>query len=258
MRKRQTTPPTPPNPGDPAASRAPLTPPDALTPPVAPATPSLASPAPLAPRTPVVAAAPEVPAHPSTDALSLWLAAEQAGSEEAAEAALAELCHMLPLAAPPAGFADRVVARTAPSAPSAPFAPMAPSARPAPPARYRRAWGWRRWLPAAGLAAAVQALTAPLWLPFLLRGFGAILNASTISKTLLSAVDGITACGRWLADLVTWSHTLLVLLRALVEPLATPPVAVLTVICLLMSTLALHWLHDLIERDRRWVHADPI
>ena len=252
MRKRQTT---PPNPGDPAASRAPLTPPDALTPPVALATPSLASPAPLAPRTPVVAAAPEVPAHPSTDALSLWLAAEQAGSEEAAEAALAELCHMLPLAAPPSGFADRVVARTAPSAP---FAPMAPSARPAPPARYRRAWGWRRWLPAAGLAAAVQALTAPLWLPFLLRGFGAILNASTISKTLLSAVDGITACGRWLADLVTWSHTLLVLLRALVEPLATPPVAVLTVICLLMSTLALHWLHDLIERDRRWVHADPI
>jgi hypothetical protein len=191
------------------------------------------------------------PPTPPNDALSLWLAAEQSESEEAAEAALAELCHMLPLAAPPAGFADRVLARTA--APS----PMGRRARGRRWLRPLRTLRSLRWLPAVGLPA-VPAITASLWLPYLLRGLGALVNASTIAAVLRAAVAGVTICGRWFAQLVSWAYTLLLLLRTLVEPLATPPAAVLAMICLLMSALALRWLHDLIQRDRRWVHADPI
>src|SRR5258708_30791228 len=51
-------------------------------------------------------------AHPP-DAMSRWLAAEQSGFAEDAEAALAELLEELPRPAPSAGFANRVLARTA-------------------------------------------------------------------------------------------------------------------------------------------------
>src|SRR3954452_6775260 len=49
--------------------------------------------------------------HHQQDALDRWLAAERDGRDGAAEAALLELFEALPLAAPAAGFADRVLVR---------------------------------------------------------------------------------------------------------------------------------------------------
>ena len=49
--------------------------------------------------------------HLQQDALNRWLAAERDGRDGEAEAALLELFEALPMAAPAAGFADRVLLR---------------------------------------------------------------------------------------------------------------------------------------------------
>jgi hypothetical protein len=199
-------------------------------------------------------------------ALDRWLAAERsavavdadvdadAAAELRAEAAFAELLVGLPRPAPPPGFADRVLAR----------------ARPAP----RRRWlGWRalpgRAAPgfpmspavtAAALAAAVV-LLALLGLPAasgVAAAMAARLGATSIAGLLQTSVDGLIAAGRWLADVVDFGNQLVLLVKAVAEPLATPPMAALAAACLLVSVLATRCLVDLIQRDRRWVYADPI
>jgi hypothetical protein len=181
--------------------------------------------------------------QPPSAALDRWLAAERSGLDAAAEAALAELLGALPGPAPSPGFADRVMAR----------------ALPVP----RRPWlGWRA-LAASGLAAAAWlALVAVLlWLPAVLRAphaLRAALGGASVSSLLLRAIDSIEGLGQWLAGLVALGNKLLLLVRAVAEPLAAPPVALLAAACVLVSILALRCLHDLIQRDRRWVYVDPI
>jgi len=190
------------------------------------------------------------------DAIVRWLAAERSDVDDAlAEAAFAELLVGLERPAPPAGFADRVLAR----------------ARRAP----RRAWlgwpGWRalRWSAAAGLPAVTAVACAVIaGVLLLLLGMpvasevvpamAARLGATSIAGLLQGTVDAVIAAGQWLAGLVALGDKLLLLVRAVAEPLATPPVAALAAACLLVSALAMRCLYDLIQRDRRWVYVDPI
>jgi hypothetical protein len=180
--------------------------------------------------------------QPPPEALDLWLAAEQSGLDDVAETALAELLGALPGPAPSAGFADRVLAQALP-------APL------------RRRVGWRA-LAASGLAAAASLALVVAWLwPAVLRAphaLRATLGMTSVSSLLQRGVDAILGLGPWVAGLVALVDKLLLLVRAVAEPLATPPVAVLAALCLLVSILALRCLHDLIQRDRRWVYVDPI
>ncbi|MBV8201397.1 MAG: hypothetical protein JOZ15_12310 [Acidobacteria bacterium] len=192
------------------------------------------------------------------DALERWLAAERSGLDDAAEGALAELLVELPQPAPPPGFAERVLARALPSLPHLLVG------RPGWPARGRRA--------ALGLAAAaVVALSlSPLWLRTLAPGvpaalaaratpaITAVLRAANVSRLLQAGLHAAVAAGQGLADLAAIASQLLLLVRAVAEPLATPPVAVLAGACLAVSVLAMRLLYELIQRDRRWVRAEPI
>jgi hypothetical protein len=216
------------------------------------------------------------------DALSRWLAAERSGASEDAEEALAELLGELPRPAPPAGFADRVLARTrgvegtlgatsaipVPATPgitpppgSTPtITPMPPPFAPDVPASSRRHWRRRRmeWRLAAGLglaAAAAATLLSPLWLPGVVR---ALVGVVSISGLLQVGISSILDLGHWAAAAVTLGNQLLLLDRAVAAPLATPPVAALAGGGLLVSVLALRFLYELIQRDRRWVYVDPI
>jgi hypothetical protein len=220
------------------------------------------------------------------DALSRWLAAERSGAADAADAAeraLAELLGELPRPAPPAGFADRVLARTLgvevalgatpailavapiPATPSVPATPPMPAVTPAAPAFSRRPWRRRHqeWRPSAGLGlaagvglvAAAAALLLPLWLPAAVR---ALVGVVSISGLLQAGIGSILDLGHWAAAVVTLGNKLLLLERAVAEPLATPPVAALAGGGLLVSVLALRFLYELIQRDRRWVYVDPI
>jgi hypothetical protein len=197
----------------------------------------------------------------SMDALDRWLAAERStvdagvdadpAGELAAEAAFAELLVGLPRPAPPQGFADRVLAR-ARRAPGRRW--LGWRARPG-----RSAWGLPA-VPAAAMAAVV-ALLALLGLPAasgVVAAMAARLGATSIAGLLQASVEGVIAAGQWLADVVDFGDTLVLLVRAVTAPLATPPMAALAAACLLVSVLAARCLVDLIQRDRRWVYADPI
>jgi hypothetical protein len=181
--------------------------------------------------------------QPPAEALDRWLAAERSGHEDDAEAALADLLGVLPGWAPSPGFADRVMARVLP-------------------APHRRRLGWRA-LAASGLAAAASLamLVALLWRPALAQApavLRAALGGASVSKLLQRTLDAIVGLSQWIAGLVDLGDKLLLLARAMAKPLATPPVAILAAACGLVSILALRCLYDLIQRDRRWVYADPI
>ncbi|MBV8201613.1 MAG: hypothetical protein JOZ15_13410 [Acidobacteria bacterium] len=196
------------------------------------------------------------------DAISRWLVAERSGVDDAAaEAALAALLAELERPSPPAGFAERVLAR----------------ARQTP----RHGWlgrpGWRARpkgaavrLPAFSATAAAAAMGAAAIVGVLLVLFGrpvasavaaamaTRLGETSIAGLLQSGVDTAFATGQWVAAAVAFGDKLLLLVRAVAEPLATPPVAALAAGCLLVSVLAMRCLYDLIQRDRRWVYVDPI
>ncbi len=201
-------------------------------------------------------------AHPP-NAMSRWLAAEQSGFAEDAEAALAELLEELPRPAPSAGFANRVLARTAitalPASRAQEWGQRPPLAGP-----RLRAWrlgGWwlggRRLAVALGTAAFLVAvlLLAMVFMPAAVR---AVLGAVSVSALLEAGVSSIVALGQGVAAAVVLGNKLVLLGRAVAEPLATPPVAALACGCLLVSVVALRCLYDLIQRDRRWVNVDPI
>jgi hypothetical protein len=181
------------------------------------------------------------PTQTPPDALERWLAAERSGLEDAAEAALAELLVELPPPAPPAGFAERVLAQ----------------ALPARRRLQRRARGWRTALGLAAAAALLLLLSAVL-LPVAAPAVSAVLRAASIGGLLKAGIDAVTAAGQALALAATFASKLLLLVRAVAEPLASPPVAALAGVCLLVSALAMRLLYDLVQRDRRWVCADPI
>ncbi len=177
------------------------------------------------------------------DALARWLAAERDDRDDVADGALAELFAALPLAAPPAGFADRVMARV--SLPAPQVAPLRAS--------RRDVFAWRPLRALLALCVVATGLGA-LWLPQALRAVAGLWSVS-------GAVEGgtrllIDAAG-WLAALLrTWDF-LLTLERALTQPLAVPQVTALLLGALLASSLAFRFLRDQITGER-WTHVDPI
>lgn len=167
----------------------------------------------------------------TTRELERWLAAEEAGGEQA-EAAFAALFAALPLAAPPAGFAARVLER----------AGIVP--------RGLLASVWVRLALAVSLAGAGAVIAL---VPGLARGLAAVLDP----VALVAAVPGLVAAvSEQLVQAVALAVKLLDLSRALVTPLATPSVAGALLVALLVAAAALRLLHHLISTERSWLYVD--
>ncbi len=182
--------------------------------------------------------------RPEPEALERWLAAERDDRDDgdgAAEGALRELLAALPLSAPPAGFADRVMARVSLPAPAAL------------PANRRDVFAWRPLRIVLTLCLIATGLGA-LWLPPALRALSVLWSFSGMVE---GGTRLLIAAAGWLAALLqTWDF-LLTLERALAQPLAAPQVTALLLGGLLASSLAFRFLRDQITGER-WTHVDPI
>ena len=169
-------------------------------------------------------------------ALDRWLAAERGDRADEAEAGLFELFEALPLVAPPAGFADRVLERAGLQA-----AGRGMLASPA--ARLVLAL----CLTATGLGA--------LWLPPVLRTLAGFWSLSDLVRGVVQAlIDAAQGLG---SALRLWD-LLLSIGRALTQPLTLPPVTAVLVISLLASSLAFRFLRDQITGERNWTHVNSI
>lgn len=180
-------------------------------------------------------------------ALQSWLAAERAGGEERAaeaEAALFELFESLPLLAPPAGFADRVLARAGVLA-------AEPAARPG---RDLFASRWVRVLLAACVAGIGLAslLLPPVFITAV--RLGQLLSVNDLVRGLVALIREVLI---FLASAARSSEWVLAVGRALRLPLHTPPVAVALLGCALVASLSFFVLRDLILRQRSWNYVDP-
>jgi len=190
--------------------------------------------------------------RPDDDLLDRWLRAEGSGNEDEAEAALTALFSALPLRAPAAGFADRVLL----------------AARPAHPRRNRARSAVRSWagslLPAflgstwgrAGLAFGL--VLAALGLPFLRAALLSLPGALPPDLLLPAAAHALIEASGWLLSLLRLGGWFAALSRSLLTPFESPTVAAALGACLLVSALALRLLHDVIHRERNWTYVDPI
>jgi hypothetical protein len=183
---------------------------------------------------------------PDDEILHRWLAAERDGRDDDAEAALFVLVEALPPIAPPAGFADRVLARVA----------LAPRSAPVPVRRNVLASPWLRALVALSLL--VTGLALP-WLSEILRSLASQTSVLWSPGDVVRLGTGaLTAISQGLvAALALWDW-LLGIGRALAAPFATSAMALITIVCLLVSLVAFHFLRNLITRDRSWIHVERI
>jgi len=174
------------------------------------------------------------------DALVRWLAAEREDhpqAEETAETALLELFESLPLVAPPAGFADRVLFRAGIDRRD-PFASL-----------------WARLVLAAALLATSLGV---LWLPATLRAARALLPTWSLSDVVQSGVRALVEGVEGLASVLQVWNLLLTIVRAVAQPLAVPQVMAILLGCLIASALAFRFLRDQISGERNWTHVDSI
>jgi hypothetical protein len=182
--------------------------------------------------------------HPHQDALERWLAAEREDRAEAAEGALLELFEALPLVAPPAGFADRVLVRAGLQA------------------ARQDLFAWRPLRIVLALCL-VAAGFGVLWLPPVLLGLPRFLaGLGSVGVSVGGAVRvgtrALVDASGWLASgLRVWDF-LLTVDRALAQPLAVPQVLAILLGCLLASSLAFRFLRDQITGERNWTYVDPI
>lgn len=175
--------------------------------------------------------------------LRRWLAAEEDGRDGDAETALAALFEALPPLAPPAGFADRVLAR-------------AGLAVPVPERRSLFALRWVRAL--AMLPLLVIGLALP-WLPEILRSLASIAGVLWSPGDLFRLGTGaLIAVSQGLVSALALWDWLLRIGRLVAEPFATPAIALVMAVCLLVSLVAFHFLRNLITRDRSWSHVEPV
>ena len=173
--------------------------------------------------------------QPRHDALERWLAAEREDRADEAEAALLELFAALPLMAPPAGFADRVLARA-----------DLVEAR-------QDLFAWRPLRVVLALCLVATGFGA-LWLPPVLRFLAGLWSVSGVVRGGMRAVTDGAA---WLASALRVWDFLLTLAHALSRPLAVPQVMAVLVGCLLASGLAFRFLRDQITGERNF-YVDPI
>ena len=185
--------------------------------------------------------------RPSDDEiLDRWLAAERDGRDEDAETALFALFEALPPLAPPAGFADRVLAR----------AGLAPRQAPVPARWNLFASPWFRALVTLSLLATGLALP---WLSEILRSLASLTSLLWGPGDVVRLGTGalIAASQGLVAALALWDW-LLGIGQALAAPFATPAMALVMIVCLLVSLVAFHFLRNLISRDRSWIHVEPV
>ncbi|MEA2599046.1 MAG: hypothetical protein QOF89_38 [Acidobacteriota bacterium] len=174
------------------------------------------------------------------EALDRWLAAERddrSDSADIADAALRELFEALPLLAPPAGFADRVLARTGLQT-----------------AATRSVFASRVLRLALVLSLIATALGA-IWLPPTLRALAGLWSLGDVVELGIWAV---AAGSRGLATVLSVWDWVFSLGRTVAGPLMTPQVTGALTLCLLVSGLAFRFLRDQISGERSWNHVHPI
>jgi len=169
------------------------------------------------------------------DALERWLEAEREDRADAAEAALLELFEALPLTAPPAGFADRVLAR----------AGLAEA--------RQDLFAWRPLRVVLALCLLATGLGA-LWLPPVL---GFLAGLWSVGGAVRGGLRVMTDAAGWLATALRLWDFLSMIAQALARPLAEPQVMAILVGCLLASGLAFRFLRDQITGERNWTYVDP-
>ncbi|HVS00159.1 MAG TPA: hypothetical protein VMW27_26265 [Thermoanaerobaculia bacterium] len=175
--------------------------------------------------------------HPSHDPKLLrWLAAESEDRADEAEEALFELFAALPPLSPPAGFADRVLARAVVAAP----------------ARAVRSARWMRWMVGLGL------LAIALSLVFVPGTLAALAGLWSFAEFFEAAVRSVVDASLWLTSALQIGQTVFTVGEALSLSLARPGMVGLVVVCLLIAAAALRFLRDLVARDRSWAYVDPI
>ncbi|HKI00585.1 MAG TPA: hypothetical protein VKK31_01260 [Thermoanaerobaculia bacterium] len=172
----------------------------------------------------------------ASNAVDRWLAAERYDGDDQADAALLELFESLPLIAPPAGFADRVILRAGI------------------PATRRDLFASR----GARLAVAVCLVALGLgavWLPPVLRVLAGFWSFGGLVQ---GGVRALADAAQWLATALRVWDLLLTIGRALTQPLTMPQVTAGLVVCLLISSLAFRLLRDQLTGERNWTYVDPI
>jgi hypothetical protein len=171
------------------------------------------------------------------DALDRWLKAERDDRSEAADEALFELFEALPLIAPPAGFADRVLARAGIQA------------------------SVKRNLFASLAARLVVALClvalafGALWLPPVLRFLAGLWSFGGLVQ---SGVHAFTLGTEWLVSALRVWDVLGNIAGALIQVLTMPQVMAGLLVCLIVSSLAFRFLRDQISGERNWTYVDRI
>ena len=169
-------------------------------------------------------------------ALDRWLAAERGERPQEAEAALFELFEALPLIAPPAGFADRVLARAGIQA------------------AKRDLFASRGVRLVLALCLAATGL-GTLWLPTTLWILAKLWSLSDLVQV---GVEALIEAAQWLASALRHWELLLTIGRALTQPLTMPQVTAVLMACLVASSLAFRFLRDQISSERNWTYVDPV
>ncbi len=174
-----------------------------------------------------------------TDPIARWLAAERAGGQAEAEAALAALLANLDQPAPPAGFATRVMLRAAEA-----------GALAVQPSLVRSAW--------ARAAVVLLVLAAGLAVTFALVALQPLVARFSPGDLVAGLAALATAAGSAAAGLVEGLQRVEVLRRAIALSLASPAVALAVGLCLALAAGGFRLLHDILQRERSWSYVDPI
>ena len=164
-----------------------------------------------------------------TPSVETWLGAEHGSDEPVADGALRDLIRVLPVPAPPAGFAGRVMAAAVREG----LVPVA----------VRRGWSGptARLLAWCGVGAAAMIGTLVVLGPFLVRQVVRLLNFS---------VQGFVWIVRGLeGGLDTWS-LMAEIGRAVGASLTTPQVSAGVVVIELVGVAALYTLHRVLSHDQ--------
>ncbi len=179
--------------------------------------------------------------HNHQDALDRWLAAERNEHAGEAEAALFELFEALPQVAPPAGFADRVLARAGIAVPAA-----APA--------KRDLFAWRPMRLLLGLCLVAVGFGV-LWLPPVIELLARFWSFGELMQMGVSAMNGLA---QGLAAVLSLWDFVVTIGRAVTEPLTQPRVMAALLGCLALSSLAFRYLRDQVSGERNLNYVDPI
>ena len=170
------------------------------------------------------------PRPPSPDARSRFLAAQADGRDDAAEAALGELCRDLAVRRPAAGFADRLLARLP----------------------QRRTWLARPAVRAALAAALVAAALSIAVVGPLVGPVASLVGPGGFLELMIGGFSAIV--GRFASGLAAWSP-LVSTARGLGLVLAEPRLVALLCLPLIVSALALRGLAGLASSTRSTLHV---